>query len=108
MGGGSMAGGRAGGGGFANAPSTRGSFGRGTRAGSSFAMRSGPTNRGFVQGRNWSGRNWSGRNWNRGWHGRHFRHRSGIAFGFGPFFYDDTCYRLVLVRGVWQRVWVCY
>jgi len=93
-----------GGGGFASAPSRGGSFGRGAPSGGNFAMRSGPGgNRGLVQG----GRNWNGRNWARG-HGRHFRHRSGVAFGFGSYFYDDGCYRMVLVRGVWRRVWVCY
>jgi hypothetical protein len=91
-----------GGGGFARGPSGGGSFARGAPAGGNFAMRSGPTgNRAFVQG----GRTWSGMR-----HGRHhFRNRSGVAFGFaGPYFYDDSCYRFVLVRGVWRRVWVCY
>jgi hypothetical protein len=95
MGGGSM------GGGFAGAPSGRGSFARSAPSGN-FAMRSGATgNRAVVPG---------GRTWTRAWHGRHhFRHRSRFAgLGFGPYFYDDSCWRVALVRGVWRQVWVCY
>jgi hypothetical protein len=47
----------------------------------------------------------------RRFHRRNFR-GPAFAFGFGGYGYDyyaynDTCWRLRLIGGVWRRVWVC-